>query len=99
MTVGRRQFLELAGAAAGAAVVARPAYALDYPLRPVRIVVAVAPGGGRSPNASPGTVVDQPFSRFSTHHQPLLAALFGCEQISYLKLRFTLSRSRPNARE
>jgi tripartite-type tricarboxylate transporter receptor subunit TctC len=46
MTVGRRQFLELAGAAAGAAVFERPAYALDYPVRPVRIVVAVAPGGG-----------------------------------------------------
>jgi tripartite-type tricarboxylate transporter receptor subunit TctC len=49
MNVGRRQFLELAGAAAGAAgaaVFARPAYALDYPVRPVHIVVAVAPGGG-----------------------------------------------------
>jgi len=48
MNLGRRQFLELAGAAgaAGAAVFARPAYALDYPVRPVRIVVAVAPGGG-----------------------------------------------------
>jgi tripartite-type tricarboxylate transporter receptor subunit TctC len=49
MNVGRRQFLGLAGVvagAAGAAVFAHPAYALDYPLRPVRIVVAVAPGGG-----------------------------------------------------
>jgi tripartite-type tricarboxylate transporter receptor subunit TctC len=54
MNVGRRQFLGLSGAAAGgvaagavgAAVFARPTYALDYPVRPVRIVVAVAPGGG-----------------------------------------------------
>ena len=51
MKFGRRQFLGLAGAAAGAAWAAgaaftRPAFALDYPVRPVRIVVAVAAGGG-----------------------------------------------------
>src|SRR5579862_8437731 len=55
MKVGRRQFLQLAGAAVGAAGAGgtvgapmfwRPAYALDYPVRPVRIVVAVAAGGG-----------------------------------------------------
>ncbi len=43
MTLARRNFLRLAGAAALA--LPRPALALDYPTRPVRIVVPFPPGG------------------------------------------------------
>jgi tripartite-type tricarboxylate transporter receptor subunit TctC len=46
MKLPRRRFLHLAGAAAGACVLPRAAYAIDYPTRPVRIIVAVAAGGG-----------------------------------------------------
>jgi tripartite-type tricarboxylate transporter receptor subunit TctC len=41
----RRRFLKLAGAAVAAPLVDRRALAVDYPSRPVRIVVAFAPGG------------------------------------------------------
>jgi tripartite-type tricarboxylate transporter receptor subunit TctC len=46
MKFPRRRFLHLAGAAAGACVLPRVAHAIDYPTRPVRIIVAVAAGGG-----------------------------------------------------
>jgi tripartite-type tricarboxylate transporter receptor subunit TctC len=46
MTSQRRRFLKLALAAAAAPVLPRTASALDYPTRPVRIVVPVAAGGG-----------------------------------------------------
>jgi tripartite-type tricarboxylate transporter receptor subunit TctC len=46
MKLPRRRFLHLAGAAAGACVLPRAARAIDYPTRPVRIIVAVAAGGG-----------------------------------------------------
>jgi tripartite-type tricarboxylate transporter receptor subunit TctC len=46
MKLPRRRFLHLAGAAAGATALPRAAHAIDYPTRPVRIIVAVAAGGG-----------------------------------------------------
>jgi tripartite-type tricarboxylate transporter receptor subunit TctC len=46
MKIPRRRFLHLAGAAAGATVLPRVAHAIDYPTRPVRVIVAVAAGGG-----------------------------------------------------
>jgi tripartite-type tricarboxylate transporter receptor subunit TctC len=42
----RRKFLHLAGAAAALPAMARVASALDYPTRPVHLVVGFAPGGG-----------------------------------------------------
>jgi len=41
MTLGRRRFLQLAGAAGAAAAAGLPnlAAALDYPTRPVRLIV------------------------------------------------------------
>jgi tripartite-type tricarboxylate transporter receptor subunit TctC len=45
MKFARRQFLEIATAAVAAPAFARIARALDYPTRPVRIVVPFPPGG------------------------------------------------------
>jgi len=45
MKLDRRQFLQLAGAAAAAPIFLRPASALDYPTRPVRVIVPFAPAG------------------------------------------------------
>ena len=45
MKLPRRQFLHLAAGAAALPALARPAAALDYPARPVRIVVGFAAGG------------------------------------------------------
>ena len=44
MTIRRRSLLQLAGAAAAAAL-PMPAIALDYPNRPVRLLVGFAPSG------------------------------------------------------
>src|SRR3974390_1545501 len=46
MTSQRRRFLKLALAAAAAPALPRTAAALDYPIRPVRVIVPVAAGGG-----------------------------------------------------
>jgi len=40
-----RRLLQMAGAAAVAAALLQPALALDYPTRPVRLVVGFPPGG------------------------------------------------------
>jgi tripartite-type tricarboxylate transporter receptor subunit TctC len=45
MKFPRRQFLHLAGGAAALPVLPRLAFALDYPTRSVRVIVAFAPGG------------------------------------------------------
>jgi tripartite-type tricarboxylate transporter receptor subunit TctC len=45
MKFPRRQFLHLAGGAAALPVLPRLAFALDYPARSVRVIVAFAPGG------------------------------------------------------
>ena len=46
MKFARRQFLQLATAAAATPILSRSASALDYPTRPVRIVAGFAAGGG-----------------------------------------------------
>ena len=46
MKFHRRQFLKLTAAAIAAPALPQPALALDYPTRPVRIVVGFAAGGG-----------------------------------------------------
>jgi tripartite-type tricarboxylate transporter receptor subunit TctC len=45
LSVPRRRILQLAGAAAAALAIGRPARAADYPGRPVRILVGFAAGG------------------------------------------------------
>ncbi len=45
MTIQRRQFLTLAGNAAGSLLVSRTAWAQVYPARPVRLIVGFPPGG------------------------------------------------------
>jgi tripartite-type tricarboxylate transporter receptor subunit TctC len=42
----RRQFLHFAAGAAALPAVSRTAWALDYPARPVRVIVGFTPGGG-----------------------------------------------------
>jgi tripartite-type tricarboxylate transporter receptor subunit TctC len=46
MTIVRRQFLSLAGAALAAPAVMRPAWSQVYPSKPIRVVVMLAAGGG-----------------------------------------------------
>jgi tripartite-type tricarboxylate transporter receptor subunit TctC len=46
MHLVRRHFLQLAGATAAAPALPRVAASLDYPTRPVRFIVPLAPGGG-----------------------------------------------------
>lgn len=46
MTIARRRFLQFATAALAAPAFAKRAAALDYPTRPVRVIVGFAPGGG-----------------------------------------------------
>ncbi len=45
MTIARRRFMQLAGGGLVAFSLATPAFALDYPARPVRLVVGFPPGG------------------------------------------------------
>ena len=45
MTVVSRVVLRLATAAAVACAISQSAFALDYPTKPVRLIVGVAPGG------------------------------------------------------
>jgi tripartite-type tricarboxylate transporter receptor subunit TctC len=45
MTLPRRQFLQFAGAAAAASALTRTALALNYPTKPVRVIVPFAAGG------------------------------------------------------
>src|SRR5882757_3028306 len=46
MQFSRRRFVHLATAAMAAPALPRPGAALDYPTRPVRFIVPLAPGGG-----------------------------------------------------
>jgi tripartite-type tricarboxylate transporter receptor subunit TctC len=46
MKLPRRQFLQIAGAAAAVPVLSHRASALEYPTRPLRWIVGFAPGGG-----------------------------------------------------
>jgi tripartite-type tricarboxylate transporter receptor subunit TctC len=46
MKLRRRHFLQLAGAAAAAPAFSRRASALDYPSRPITLIVPFPPGGG-----------------------------------------------------
>jgi tripartite-type tricarboxylate transporter receptor subunit TctC len=59
MNVNRRKLLQLAGAAAAAPVFPRPASALDYPTRPVRLIVGYVAGG---PNDIVARIVGQSLS-------------------------------------
>jgi tripartite-type tricarboxylate transporter receptor subunit TctC len=45
MKLQRRQFLQLAGATVATSALPQRASALDYPMKPVRIVVGFPPGG------------------------------------------------------
>src|SRR5215468_1090968 len=51
MTIGRRQFVQLAAGAAILPALAKPARAQTYPARPVKVVVPVAPGGANDTTA------------------------------------------------
>src|SRR5579872_3965854 len=46
MTIARRHLLKCAGAAIAAPALPRLGAAADYPIRPVRFIVPLAPGGG-----------------------------------------------------
>ena len=59
MTVTSRVVLRLATAAAVAFAISQPALALDYPTKPVRLIVGVAPGGA---NDTVARLVAQPLS-------------------------------------
>jgi hypothetical protein len=51
MTIGRRQFVQLAVGAAVLPALAKHACAQAYPARPVKVVVPVAPGGANDTTA------------------------------------------------
>ena len=51
MKLLRRQFLHLAASAAALPALLRAASALDYPTRPVHIIVGYAPGGANDISA------------------------------------------------
>jgi tripartite-type tricarboxylate transporter receptor subunit TctC len=59
MTVTSRFVLRLARAAAAACAISQSAFALDYPTKPVRLIVGVAPGGA---NDTVARLVAQPLS-------------------------------------
>jgi tripartite-type tricarboxylate transporter receptor subunit TctC len=67
MAIARRRFLQLAGAAVAAPALSRRASALDYPTRPVRIIVGFAPGGGSD-------ILVRPIAQWLTEHmsQPFI---------------------------
>ena len=51
MKLQRRQFLQVAAAAVAAPAIAQRAFALNYPTRPVRIIVGFPPGGASDTHA------------------------------------------------
>jgi tripartite-type tricarboxylate transporter receptor subunit TctC len=59
MTVTSRVVLRLVRAAAAACAISQSAFALDYPAKPVRLIVGVAPGGA---NDTVARLVAQPLS-------------------------------------
>ena len=48
MKLPRRKFLHLAAGAAALPAVSRIAWAQAYPTRPVRMIIGIVPGSGRS---------------------------------------------------
>ena len=97
----RRQFLHLAAGAAALPITARIALALDYPARPVRIIVGFAPAGGTD---IIGRLVGQWLSeqlgqQFVIENRPGAASNIGTEMVvnappDGLRSLWLLSRTR-----
>jgi tripartite-type tricarboxylate transporter receptor subunit TctC len=83
MNLLRRRFLHLAATAASAAAFPRPASALDYPVKPVRLIVPFAPAGGSDIFARlvGGSLAERFGQQFVIENRPGAASSIGTEVV------------------
>jgi tripartite-type tricarboxylate transporter receptor subunit TctC len=83
MNLLRRRFLHLAATAASAAAFPRPACALDYPVKQVRLIVPFAPAGGSDIFARlvGGSLAERFGQQFVIENRPGAASSIGTEVV------------------
>jgi tripartite-type tricarboxylate transporter receptor subunit TctC len=83
MNLLRRRFLHLAASAASATAFPRLACALDYPVKPVRLIVPFAPAGGSDIFARllGGSLSERLGQQFVIENRPGAASNIGTEVV------------------